>query len=82
MSKRGRKPEFNPTGQMYMELIDSTANTEHVLEAIRKRWGTDYMLVNSDGIELEDSAATRGMYIHIQYSYSYILCMLKLCMYI
>jgi len=26
------KPEFHPTGQMYIELLDSTATIEHVLE--------------------------------------------------
>lgn len=46
---------------MYIELLYSTANTDYVLDAIRKRWEAEYLLVTSDGLKLEDSAATRGM---------------------
>ena len=52
-SPRG-KPEFNPTGQMYIELLDSTAATEHVLDNIQKKRGINHMLVTSDGLQLED----------------------------
>ena len=60
LTKRGRKPEFTPTGQLYIEITDSTSNIEHVLEKIQNKWGQDYLLVTSDGLKLEDSPATRG----------------------
>jgi len=53
------KPEFNPTGQMYIELLDSTANIEHVLEKIQQKWGGNHMVVTSDGLQLEDSRHQR-----------------------
>ena len=37
-----------------------TAHLEHILGVIHKRWGAEYTLVTSDGIELEDSPATQG----------------------
>ena len=49
VTKKGRgKPDFQPISQMY------------ILGVIRKRWGAEYTLVTTDGIELEDSPATQG----------------------
>ena len=45
------------------ELVDSTANLEHIKGVVHKRWGTQYTLVTSDGIELEDSPATQGTFL-------------------
>ena len=63
MSKKGRgKPEFKATSQVYIELTEVTAHLDHILEVIRRRWGAEYNLVTNDGIEMEDSPATRGKF--------------------
>ena len=58
-----RKVEFQPISQTYLELVESTANLEHILGIIQKRWGTEYTLVTSDGLPLEDSPATQGLFL-------------------
>ena len=58
-----RKPEFESISQTYIELVDSTANLEHIKGVVHKRWGTQYTLVTSNGIELEDSPATQGTFL-------------------
>ena len=61
VNKKGRgKPDFQPTSQVYIELTEVTVHLEHILGVIRKRWGAEYILVTSDGTELEDSPATQG----------------------
>ena len=73
-SKRGRKVEFTPTGQLFIEMLDSTSNVEHTLEKIKDKWGPDYLLVTSDGLKLEDSPATRGIQCYLA-NHSYTACM-------
>ena len=64
MCRQGkRKAEFQPISQTYLELVESTANLEHILGIIQKRWGTEYTLVTSDGLPLEDSPATQGLFL-------------------
>ena len=61
MTKSGRrKPDFELLNQTYIELVESTANLEHIQSIIQRRWGAEYRIVTSDGIELEDSPATQG----------------------
>lgn len=62
MFKSGKKIDFQPIHQTFIELVDSTANVEHILAIIRRRWGPDYMLVTQDGLPLEDAPATQGDY--------------------
>ena len=46
--------------QTFIELVESTANLEHILPIVQKRWGPEYRIVTNDAIELEDSPATQG----------------------
>ena len=63
LTKNGRqKPDFEPLNQTYIELVESTANLEHILVLVRRRWGSEYTIVKNDGIELEDSPATQVLY--------------------
>ena len=62
MHRNGRKIEFQPVHQTFIELVDSTTNVEHILAIIRRRWGPDYILVTQDGLPLEDAPATQGDY--------------------
>ena len=59
VTRKGGKPEFQCTGQMYVELTDSTANIGQVCEYVRGQWGSDYTVVSTEGVEIEDSLATQ-----------------------
>ena len=67
MFKNGRITDFQPIHQTFIELVDSTANVEHILAIIRRRWGPDYILVTQDGLPLEDAPATQGDYSYNLY---------------
>lgn len=58
--KAGGKPDFQCTGQMYIELTDATANVGQVCEAVRRQWGTEYTVVSIEGLEIDDTLATQG----------------------
>ena len=80
-----KKIDFQPIHQTFIELLDSTANVEHILAIIRRRWGSDYMLVTQDGLPLEDAPATQGDLIWLYRHYdivSYLAYLYNLCMHI
>ena len=56
----GKKIDFQPQSQTFIDLVDSTANVEHILGVVQRRRGSDYMLVTQDGLQLEESPATQG----------------------
>ena len=56
-----KKPEFLPISQTYVEVTESTATLDHILNMVKRRWGDQYVLVTSDCIQLEDSPATQGL---------------------
>lgn len=60
MTRKGKKPEFETTGQMYVDLTDSTANISHIRGKIQEQWGAEYTIVTTEGLEIEDSSATQG----------------------
>lgn len=62
-TKKGGKPDFQCTGQMYIELTDATANVGQVCENVRRQWGSEYTVVSTEGLEIDDSSATQGQYI-------------------
>ena len=55
----GKKIDFQPQSQIFIDLVDSTANVDGVVQC---RWGSDYILVTQDGLQLEESPATQGSY--------------------
>ena len=77
MHRIGKKVEFQPHSQTFIELVDSTANVEHILGVIQRRWGSDYILVTQDDLQLEESPATQGnciaLEIALQPSYTRIM---------
>ena len=53
MIRRGRgRAEFAPSSQTYINLVKTTANPEHIMAIIHRRWGSEYVLVVNDGLEL------------------------------
>ena len=63
--RKGRKIEFKGKQQTFIEIVDSTANVEHISGVVRRRWGSDYVIVTQDGLELEDAPATQGTHYYI-----------------
>ena len=61
MKKIGKKIEFTPISQTFIELIDSTANLENITGIIQRRWGSNYVLMTQDGLKLEESPSLNGM---------------------
>jgi hypothetical protein len=58
---QGKKPVFTSDMSGYIDLQESTANVENVLSEVRKKWGSSYIIVNNDGLQIEDSSATQGL---------------------
>uniref|UniRef100_A0A1X7TE89 Uncharacterized protein n=1 Tax=Amphimedon queenslandica TaxID=400682 RepID=A0A1X7TE89_AMPQE len=51
--------EFDITGATYFDNTDDAANIGCIVECVKRRWGEEYIIVASDGIEFEDSPSTR-----------------------
>ena len=58
--KKGIKSEFQSLSQICIELTKSTANVSHMTGAVRKQWGSEYIIVTNDGLEIDDTSATQG----------------------
>ena len=58
----GGKREFEKLGQTFVSVTETTANVIYVSSVIRQKWGEEYVLVTSDGLQLEDSGGTQGKY--------------------
>lgn len=56
------KPEFERLGQVFIDVNESTANISYISNAVQRKWGSDYILVTADGLEMEDSSGTQGNY--------------------
>lgn len=72
------KVEFNRLEQTHISLDDRTANVNAVTSAVQLKWGTDYIVVTGDGLEVDDSSGTQGNFtsssqlrnLIIQYAYA------------
>ena len=60
IKKGGGCPEFQSVSQMFVDVTESTANVMYLTHIIEEKWGSDYLLVTSDGIKVEDSSGTQG----------------------
>ena len=40
----------------------STASVDYIRSAVQKRWGSDHVLITTDGLEIEDHSGTQGIY--------------------
>ena len=54
------KCEFVHLGQTFVDITESTANVNYIKNVVQKRWGSNYILVTADGLEIEDSSGTQG----------------------
>ena len=56
------KPEFTLQTQPFVDVTESTANVIYITSAIQSKWGSQYVLVTSDGLQIEDGSGTQGMH--------------------
>ena len=56
------KLEFMPHNQTFVDVTETTANVNYVTAAVQRKWGSDYNLVTSDGLKVDDSSGTHGKY--------------------
>lgn len=56
------KLEFLPQNQTFVDVTETTANVHYVSSVIQRKWGPEYVLVTSDGLKLDDSSGTQGMF--------------------
>ena len=59
-----------------IKIEESTATVEFIRQEVRRRWGESYILVTIDGLELEGSLATQGLFMH-HYLYVHVWCALS-----
>ena len=55
-----RRPDFTPLTQTFVDVTESTANTNYILNAVQRKWGAQYVIVTSDGLQIEDGSGTQG----------------------
>ena len=56
------KLSFVNSGQMFTSISESTATVPYLSTVIQDKWGEGYVLVTSDGLKVEDSDGTRGIF--------------------
>ena len=71
--KTGKKVEFKPVHQTFIELVEDTVNVDHILDVVQRKWGTNHILVTQDGLKLEEAPGTQGMHMD-PYTYSLQIC--------
>ena len=52
---------FQPIAQIYIDITEHSANVANIKSCIQKKWGTQYILVGGDGVELEECPGTEGL---------------------
>ena len=57
---RTGKVEFLQEEQMHIDVSESNANVQFVTNEMQRRWGNNYVIVTTDGLELEDCEGTKG----------------------
>ena len=56
------KAEFERLKQTHINLDDWSANITTVSSAVQEKWGTTYVVVTGDGLEVDGSVGTQGDY--------------------
>ena len=56
----GSRPEFKPLHVEFVKVTEETANVLYLSHVVKGKWGSEYVLVTADGMELEDSSGTQG----------------------
>ena len=54
------KTEFVTVNQTFVDVTEITANVHYISSVVQRKWGSQYVLVTSDGLKLDDSSGTQG----------------------
>ena len=63
------KPTFEKMGQMFIEVGENTANVRFILSAAQAEFGTDHIVVTSDGLQLHNNTGTQGLFFFMSKIY-------------
>ena len=58
----GGKVDFDRIEQMHINIDEASANVHTITNAIKSKWGAQYFPVTGDGLPVDDSAGTQGIY--------------------
>ena len=56
------KVEFEKLEQIHVNIDEASANGHTITNAIKSKWGVGYIVVTGDGLPINDSASTQGIY--------------------
>ena len=59
------KVEFTHETKMHLDVCEPNANMKHITKEVRQRLEEQYVIVTSDGLELEDCEGTQGEHAEI-----------------
>lgn len=54
------KIEFTTQNQTFVDVTEITANLHYISSVVQRKWGSQYVLVTSDGLKIDDSSGTQG----------------------
>ena len=60
LSSTTRRVSINLT-QTFVDVTESTDNTDYILSAVQRKWGAQFVIVISNGLQIEDGSGTQGM---------------------
>lgn len=63
-------------GQLFVDVNESTANASYIRSVVQTKWGSQYVIVTTDGQEIEDNSGTQGRTVKSK------LCIYWLCIYL
>ena len=55
------KVEFERLEQAHISIDDRSANVHSINNAVQSKWGSDFVVVTGDGLEVDDSSGTQGV---------------------
>ena len=44
------KPLFEKKGQIFIEVVDGTANVQYIQSVVQRKYGEDFVLVTTDSL--------------------------------
>lgn len=53
-------PDFTILSQTFVEIYETTPNVTYLSSVIKEKWGAEYLLVTSDGLQINDTTGTQG----------------------
>ena len=55
-----RKPVLGSIKQLFVTVTEASADIDHVMAAVQRKWGPDHTIITGNGLKVEDSSGTQG----------------------